>query len=197
MQAIDALMEEHDLLLSVLDALEAMAQLAEAGQGVDLRLSRLAVEFFRGFTDLCHHGKEERHLFPALAPHGLTPQQGPVAVMLSEHVQGREQVRLLEEALAAVEALAADGPARFAKTARSYIRLMRDHVDKENQVLFPMAAHLLSEEDQARLLAAFAELERDALGTTSYEQYLASAGVLVKHYGVAKMQRNSGDGAGN
>jgi hemerythrin-like domain-containing protein len=197
MKAIDILMEEHDVVRQVLCTLEALSQAAESGHGVDCAQARLMLEFFRGFTDTCHHGKEERHLFPALAPHGLTAQQGPVAVMLSEHVQGREQVRLLEEAIASVETGAVDAPAELAKLARSYVRLMRDHIDKENQVLFPMAAHLLSAAEQEQLLAAFAAVEHEELGAGVHEKYLGIADVLAGHYGVAKVQRVAGGGCGH
>jgi hemerythrin-like domain-containing protein len=192
MQAIDILMGEHDVVLQVLGALEAMAQLAEAGHGVEPAQARLMVEFFRGFTDTCHHAKEERCLFPALAAHGLTPEQGPVAVMLSEHAQGREFVRVLEESIAAVEAGAADSPILFAKTARSYVRLLRDHIDKENQVLFPMAAHLLNDAGQEQLLAAFEAVEHEDLGAGAHEKFLGIADALARHFGVAQVERISG-----
>lgn len=194
MQAIDILMEEHDIVLQVLNALEALAQAAEAGPGVDPRQARLMVEFFRGFTDTRHHGKEERHLFPALAVHGLTSQQGPVAVMLGEHAQGREQLRLIEEAISAVEAGVVDSPARLAKLARSFVRLMRDHIDKENQVLFPMAAHLLSAAEQEQLLAAFTAVKHEELGAGVQEKYVRLADELALYYGVAKAERPSGGG---
>lgn len=189
MQVIDMLLAEHDVVLQVLSAAEALAQAAEAGHGADPAQARLMLEFFRNFTDVCHHGKEERYLFPALAQHGLTAQQGPVAVMLSEHTQGRELVEQFEEALVALEAGAADGPSRLAKITRAYVRLMRDHIDKENQVLFPMAAHLLNADQQEEILAAYAALEHEELGAGEHAKYLHLADALAERYGVARVER--------
>jgi hemerythrin-like domain-containing protein len=192
MQAIDLLMDEHDVIMQVLGALECMAEQAEAGAGVDAGHGRMAVEVFRHFVDGCHHSKEEQQLFPALIPHGLTADQGPVAVMLHEHQQGRQQVRELEMALSAVEGSEKQAAARFALAARSYIRLLRDHIAKENQVLFPLAAQMLSEEEGAELLAAFDKVEHEDMGPGMHEKYLDLADELARHYGVALAPRHPG-----
>lgn len=192
MQAIDILMDEHEVIMQVLAALERMALQAEAGQGVDVPHGRKAVEFFRNFADGCHHSKEEQQLFPALAPHGLTADAGPVAVMLSEHDQGRQQIREMETALSAVEAKEQQAPLQFALAARAYIRLLRDHIAKENQVLFPMAAHLLSEGEAEQLLAGFDKVEHEDMGTGAHEKFLGFADELARHYDVAIAPRHPG-----
>jgi hemerythrin-like domain-containing protein len=50
-------------------------------------------------------------------------------------------------------------PADRAAAARRYIRLLRDHIDKENEVLFPLADAVLDEQDQAGVCREFANLE--------------------------------------
>lgn len=192
MQAIDLLMDEHEVIMQVLGALEVMAERAETGAGVEPEYGRKAVEIFRHFVDSCHHNKEEQLLFPALLPHGLTADSGPVAVMLHEHQQGRQQVRELETALSAVEDNEKQAAMRFALAARAYIRLLRDHIAKENQVLFPMAAHLLSEAEAEALLAAFDKVEHEVMGEGVHATYLDLADELARHYGVALAPRHPG-----
>lgn len=46
------------------------------------------LNFFRVFADLCHHGKEEQYLFPALEAAGIPRESGPAGVMLAEHAEG-------------------------------------------------------------------------------------------------------------
>ncbi len=100
MQAIENLMTEHRLIERVLMALETAARRLMAGQPLRAGFFLDATEFLQGFADGCHHWKEETVLFPALIAHGMPSRGGPVAVMLSEHEQGRAFVRALQEAAA-------------------------------------------------------------------------------------------------
>ena len=67
---------------------------------------------------------------------GVPSEGGPIGVMLEEHTQGR----------VLVQAMAAAGPAERPAVARRYIRLLRDHIEKENGVLFPLADSILDEQ---------------------------------------------------
>ncbi len=141
MRATQLLMEEHELILRGIQVLEAVA--ARGGPPPQDLL-----DFLTGFADQHHHGKEEQILFPAMEEAGFPPDAGPVGVMLHEHEQGRALLAALKE------------PARFAEAARAYAALLRAHIDKENQVLFPMAGQAIPREDQQRVDEAFDEFER-------------------------------------
>ncbi len=67
-----------------------------------------AADFITGFADGCHHRKEEGVLFKALQANGMPAGQGPIAVMLSEHEQGRKFTRNMR---AAAQQLQAGDPA--------------------------------------------------------------------------------------
>jgi hemerythrin-like domain-containing protein len=69
--------------------------------------------------------------------------------MLEEHAAGRALLRTMET-----------GPAgERVAAARRYVNLLREHIDKENDVLFPLAESVLDERDQARICREFARAE--------------------------------------
>jgi hemerythrin-like domain-containing protein len=45
------------------------------------------------------------------------------------------------------------------------------HIDKENNVLFPMADRLLPDDDAAKMIVRFEEIERDRVGPGKHEAY--------------------------
>ena len=152
----DVLRDEHRIILRALDMLEmAAAQLARGRPLPDGWWPEI-VAWLRSFADKNHHAKEESSLFPAMVKAGVPSEGGPIAVMLEEHERGRALVRAMEAGEAAV---------RAAK-AREYITLLREHIDKENGVLFPMADAVLDDRAQGALAREFeaveAELGRDA-----------------------------------
>ena len=130
MQPTNVLREEHEVIQQVLDCVEQLALRAERG-ALDLASCREALDFLGVFADRCHHGKEEERLFPALGAKGLPKDVGPVAVMLAEHVRGRNAIQGMRQAVAAAGHGAPGAAREFASAARGYVELLRDHIEKE------------------------------------------------------------------
>ena len=153
------MVEEHKLILRMIGLVERNTAQMEAGKFRDWQFYLDAVDFIRNFADRFHHAKEEDVLFTALVANGMPAQNSPVAAMLMAHDQGRAFVRGMEEA--AQQAL--DGEAgqipRIAENARGYAALLRDHIDKEDNILYPLAERVLPETVRERMLAAYAAAE--------------------------------------
>lgn len=170
MSATDLLRKEHDAILKMLDATQAVGQKLIRGEKVTPDTLNGILEFFRLFADRCHHGKEEDLFFPLLEKKGIPRNGGPIGVMLSEHDRGRKFVHEME--LAASQF--ADSPGvsgqRWAQAALEYTHLLREHIAKENTVLFPMAESLLTNEEQERLAREFERIEIEKMGVGTHER---------------------------
>jgi hemerythrin-like domain-containing protein len=153
-QAIDDLKHEHDALLSALQILEGMGTQVASGKNADKKDIHNLISFLREFADKFDHGKEERILFPALTRAGIPEKGGPIRVMLSEHNQGRNLIKDMEDAIS--HRL---NYAKFAEVAKEYTNLLRAHIQKENNVLFPMAEQTLTPSQLASLYDSFEEHE--------------------------------------
>jgi hemerythrin-like domain-containing protein len=147
----DVLREEHRVILRALALLESAAdRLARADTLPDGWWERL-IGWLRAFADRNHHAKEERYLFPALVEAGVPSDGGPVAVMLAEHVEARGYV----------QAMLAGDASRRVDAARRYVPLLRDHIDKENGVLFPLAERVVEERVLQALAKEFEAVEAE------------------------------------
>ena len=184
MKPTEILTSEHRVIEQVLNCLEAIAQKAGSAGRLDRQSAEDAVAFFRNFADRCHHGKEETHLFPALEAKGFPREGGPTGVMLHEHEQGRAHVRGMNENLVAA---AAGDPAalqQFIADAEGYVTLLREHIYKEDHILFQLADRTFTPEDQQRLLDAFQKVEAEEMGIGTHEKYLKIAHDLAGQLGV-------------
>ena len=92
-----------------------------------------------------HHQREEDALFPALDAKGIT---GPTRIMKLEHADLRPKKRAL---LTAVEAVT---PERFGwfkhhavELAQSIVTELREHIIKENSILYPAALDAISDDE--------------------------------------------------
>jgi hemerythrin-like domain-containing protein len=165
------LKDEHALILEALDAIERKVTALEAGAAPDRAYFEKAVQFLRTFADQCHHGKEENLLFKTMVDRGFPRQGGPIAVMLHEHETGRSFIRGLAEGAAGV-GTDPGAAKRIIQNGRGYISLLRAHIDKENNVLFPMADNALSPEDQQHLGHEFERFEAEETGAGVHEAML-------------------------
>ncbi len=184
MKATEVLIHEHTAVLVALEILDKVAAAIAAGrQDAPAHLEQL-LDFFKGFVDKCHHGKEEDVLFPELERLGVRREGGPIGVMLSDHELGRAHVRALGEDLERLRRGAAEAAAEIAEQASAYRNMLQAHISRENNVLFPMADRLVPQDLDARLVEQFEIIERDRVGEGRHEAYHAMLHELKDRYGV-------------
>lgn len=159
LEITSALINEHKLILRMLTVLENRAELTSKGKHADYRFYLDAVDFIRNFADRFHHAKEEDILFEALVKNGMPRENSPVAAMLMEHVQGRVFVSGMEEA--AHEALAGklDKERDISENANGYLNLLREHIDKEDNILYPLAERLIPVDMREGIVAGYRAAE--------------------------------------
>ncbi len=184
MKPTEILRNEHRVIEQVLNCLEAMLRRGKSAGRLDGESAHEVIAFFRNFADHCHHGKEEDHLFPSLEAQGFPREGGPIGVMLHEHELGRAHLRGMDEHVEAAAAGDAAALAQFVSHAEGYLTVLREHIYKEDHVLFPLAERTLSEEEQQRLLAEFRRVEAEEMGPGTHERYVHVAQELAKQYGV-------------
>jgi hemerythrin-like domain-containing protein len=150
---------EHKLILRMIALVEENTRRLEAGRFDEWSFYLDAVDFIRNYADRFHHAKEEDVLFKALVANGMPAENSPVAAMLMAHDQGRSFVRGMEEG--AKKALDGDrNQARaVAENAYGYIALLRDHIDKEDNILYPLAERVLPEALRPAMVEAYTEAE--------------------------------------
>jgi hemerythrin-like domain-containing protein len=186
MRVTETLMQEHRVIEQVLKCVSAMATRVDESGFLDIDSAERALTFLRTFADSCHHAKEERVLFPALARVGFTSNAGPVAVMLKEHELGREYLRRMEAAVARWRTVGRDAGKEFARTACDYVALLSQHISKEDHILFPLADHALvgAAADAVRESFESAEAEHGRDGV--HAEMIAVADALGQRFGIRR-----------
>lgn len=178
MKATDMLMDEHEVIKRVLNCLEMAASSLEQDHPVRTGFFLDAAAFMRGFVDGCHHMKEEKVLFVAMAEHGVPTHAGPLPVMLNEHDQGRKLAQALAEAAPGLGSGGQNERVEVIETARAYTRLLRHHIAKENGILFPMANQIIPPDEQDLVADDFERVESVETGEGVHEKYLALVDAL-------------------
>jgi hemerythrin-like domain-containing protein len=132
---IDDLRAEHDLIELTLGSLRTFVDGRLRGDA-DPADAEGFLLFFRLFAGDFHHAKEEETLFPALHRQADLPEEGPIAVLTSDH---RRMAALLDELgeLLRVRVLDDAQRERLRSLAVEYSHGLWHHIDAENSVLLP------------------------------------------------------------
>ena len=153
--ATQNLENDHIYILRLCDVMLAMVE----KQSVDTSHFELVIDLIRKFADGTHHAKEEDLLFPLMGEKGFSSKQGPVAVMLHEHEQGRNFVKEASEGIQKLKDGDSEALQSIYKNISGYALLLQGHIDKENNILFRMADQAFSDEEQQNLLVQFTTIE--------------------------------------
>ncbi len=141
------MMQEHELIVEVLASLHVMAERLGSGAVVPRQDVAEFGRFFRDFADKCHHGKEEDRLFVKMVEAGFPKEGGPIAVMLAEHDEGRQEVRGLLRIGQGSGPLTETERAEVVDYASRFVPLLYAHIQKENNILYPMAQNAIPPEE--------------------------------------------------
>jgi hemerythrin-like domain-containing protein len=169
---------DHVHILRLIEVMEQMVQLPDPNIA-DLEE---VVELIRKFADGLHHAKEENLLFPLMAEKGFSLQQGPVAVMLMDHEQGRGFVRGMAENIQLYKNGQLSALNLVYANMQGYMELLSNHIAKENNILFRMADNVFTSENHQSLLSEFSVIDSGSTSGSSGTDYVNRINKLANQY---------------
>jgi hemerythrin-like domain-containing protein len=144
MKCTNLLAQEHKVILRALDVLDQMAARVAEDHPVDAKDVETLLHFLRTFADDVHQSKEESALFPELRRTSAATEPA-LRQMLFEHDQERSLVRGLDDSLHTKKGL------EFGQLAGRLSDLLRNHIRKEDKILFEIVDRSLSAEQDDRV----------------------------------------------
>jgi len=156
---IGILLEEHKMIQQIAEKLAILTEKVlrtEIPESAVEELSQL-----KHFVDELleaekHYLREENALFPVLEKHGISE---PPAIMWMEHNQLREEKKRLKALIENVTKMSfSDFKRELGELTKSVVNVLNSHIYKENNILFPIAQRVVTEEEWATVRESFDEI---------------------------------------
>ncbi|MEM1552710.1 MAG: DUF438 domain-containing protein [Candidatus Bathyarchaeia archaeon] len=156
---IGILLEEHKMIQQIAGKLNVLAEKVQKAESQDAAIGELSQ--LRHVADELldaekHYLREENALFPVLERHGISE---PPAIMWMEHNQLREKKKQLK---ALIENSAkmnfSDFKRQLGELAKAVGDMLNSHIYKENNILFPAAQRVVTEQEWSTIRADFDEI---------------------------------------
>jgi len=161
-KTLDIIRNEHRSIAAILHGMEFLVERIRARKAkIDPRVFRAMLYYLDTFSERMHHPKEDNYLFKAMRERSAEAGTH-IADLEEDHARGEDALRRLAQCLVRYE----EGGERefpgFEREVENFVRNYRDHMHKEESVVFPLAERLLSAQDWQAIDRAFEE-NRDPL----------------------------------
>jgi hemerythrin-like domain-containing protein len=170
MKAIEILVKEHDSILKMIEITETILHGNEANINID-HVEQI-IDFVRNFADKYHHLKEEDVLFMEMEKHGMSREFGPIAVMLADHNEGRNYIKLAVEGIGKFKLGDVSAFAQIQENLLAYCTLLTNHIAKENNILYPMSERILPANVLSAMSDDFEKSNANTFENEYYDKYL-------------------------
>ena len=161
-KTLNIIRDEHRSIGAILHGMEYLVERVRTRKAkIDPRVFSAMIYYLDTFSERMHHPKEDRYLFTAMRSRG-GEAAAVVADLEKEHAAGGEALKRLEQSLVRYEEGGDKEFPAFAEAVAKFVREYRDHMQKEESVVFPLAQRILSAADWQAIDRAFEE-NRDPL----------------------------------
>jgi hemerythrin-like domain-containing protein len=181
MTATEILKNEHKVILLVMDAAEREIRSIYLTGKITTDNVEKIIDFGRVFIESCHNAKEEEYLLPKMQERADVENRGLLKAIVDEHAEGRRLLQLAARDLIPAKTCAYPSfVANVTANLKAYCDLLRAHIEKEDNTLFPLADTLLTPEDQKAILVSFEKHETAEVGVGVHGKYLKLAHELAQ-----------------
>ncbi len=164
MLPIAPLMIEHRLIEKAVSFLRKEEARIARGEAPRLRLIEDAADFFRTYTDRCHHGKEEDLLFAGLSQKPISSVHRQI---LNELIEEHRAARRKVEEMTALAKGFEGGYGEELKLIAGCIGYLADlyprHIEKEERHVFLEVMHYFSDAEKESMLEEENKFDRDLI----------------------------------
>ncbi|MCC5869979.1 MAG: hemerythrin domain-containing protein [Gammaproteobacteria bacterium] len=134
---LDQLHQDHINMAELLELIERELRLLDGDEPADLALVYDALHYLTHYGDLYHHPVEDR-LFAHLQRSDASIA-AEVDRLQNEHRALFQKGKAFADVVQEIESEVAMERSEFKRLARDYLRAQRQHLDFEEQVMFPLA----------------------------------------------------------
>jgi hemerythrin-like domain-containing protein len=181
MTPIKILTEEHHLIGSALEKLALARDKLESGVSPPKVFFEKALQFLRSYVFQYHHFKEEHVMFERLAEKKNGALDAQIEALRFQHERGRNLITAMADNLNGYEQGQAIQTSLLLENLAAYISLLRQHIDKEEHIFYPMAEKVFDQTEGRALAGLFEQEEKKFAerGEGSFRDLISEMGALL------------------
>jgi hemerythrin-like domain-containing protein len=168
-QILDLLHQDHQNISRLLDIFDKQIEIMHKGEDPNYRLMQDIMHYMGHYPDAFHHPREEK-IFEKIKNNSADIFD-TVKRLADEHIIMAEQGIIITDKLTEILNGSIVSMAAIYELTKEYLELTRNHINSEENQLFPQAEELLSTEDWQDISESISHVDDPLFGKTVEDFY--------------------------
>ena len=181
MKPTENLSKEHNDILELLAIMSRISKNILSNKVFYTSDIEEIIDFLKHFIEKSHHKKEEV-FYPILTVADIPNDKEELSVMLYEHVLAHNYLKDISSCIMNCKIGNSFSQELLAESMMKYVVLLRGHIKKEENIIFPMADKVLNKHQQDEVYAIFEKIEEKIVEHDFHEHYHRLLGNLKSKY---------------
>lgn len=160
MTPTENLTKEHKKINELLDIMSKIALKIKSNDVFYPNDVEEIVDYLIIIIDNNHHGKEDGVFYPELISSGIPKETAPLSIINYEHTTAKRYLKDISSCVVNCKIGNDFSGELLADSLTNYVTVTKNHIQREEEIVFPIANEVLSVEKQNEILQRFDEIEQ-------------------------------------
>ncbi len=170
MTATENLISEHKDIIELLGIMSKISKNILSNDVFYTNDVEDILDFLKHFIEKSHHRKEDI-FYPILSKTEMPNDREELSVMLYEHALARNFLKDINNCVVNCKIGNSFSQELLAESMMKYVFLIKNHIKKEEKIIFPMANKVLTQEEQTEINKQFEKIEESIIHHDLHEHY--------------------------
>lgn len=129
------------------------------------------IDYLIILLDKSHHGKEEEVFYPELILSGIPKEKAPLSIINYEHMLAKRYLNEISSCVVNCKIGIDFSGELLADSLTNYVVVIQNHIQREEEIVFPLANEAFSIEKQNEIAQKFEEIEQKNITRNFNEHY--------------------------
>ena len=159
MTPTENLIQEHKKISELLNILKKISDKIKSKDVFYTNDVEEIVNYLIILIEKSHHGKEEGVLYQELILSGIPKEKIPLSIINYEHTLSRRYLKEINSCVVNCKIGNDFSGELLADSITNYVVVIRNHIKREEETVFPLANDLFSDEKQIEIIHKFEDID--------------------------------------
>ena len=182
MTPTENLINEHKKINELLDIMSKIALKIKSKDVFYPNDVEEVVKYLINIIENSHHGKEDDVFYPELISSGIPKETAPLSIINYEHIISVNYLKDISSCVVNCKIGNDFSGELLADSLTNYVIAIKNHIQREEEIVFPIANEVFSIEKQNEILQRFEVIEQKYISNSFNDQFEKLLNKFKKKY---------------
>jgi len=171
MTPTENLIKEHEEINELLDIMSKIALKIKSKDVFYPTDVEEIIDYLIIIIDKSHHGKEDEVFYPELISSGIPKETAPLSIINYEHTLAKRYLKDISSCVVNCKIGNDFSGELLADSLTNYVVVIKNHIQREEEIIFPIANEVLSSEKQNEITQRFEDIEQKNISHGFFDHF--------------------------